>query len=97
MTPKFIKLLESTDRMKTKKYSENVLQLQINEVVSVHCNIVNNQIQRDPRVLFTFVANKSSFTYHQEFIFIQKHFIQSFHTLKHGLLIKPLCHWRKTE
>ena len=32
---------------------------QFNEVVLVHCNIVNNQNQRDPRVLFIFFPNKS--------------------------------------
>ena len=29
------------------------------EVVLVHCNIVNNDYQRDSRVLYTFILNKS--------------------------------------
>ena len=33
--------------------------LEINEVILVHCNIVNNDYQQDSRVLYTFVPNKS--------------------------------------
>ena len=29
------------------------------DVVLVHCNIVNNEYQRDSRFLYTFVPNKS--------------------------------------
>ena len=32
--------------------------LVITKVVLVHCNIVNNDYQQDPRVLYTFVPNK---------------------------------------
>ena len=32
--------------------------LEIAEVVLVHCNIVNNDYQHDSRVLYTFVPNK---------------------------------------
>ena len=38
----------------------NVFHLEITEVVLVHCNIVNNNYQKDSRVLHTFVPNKSS-------------------------------------
>ena len=38
---------------------ENVHQLEIAEVVWVHCNIVNNDYQHYLRVLCTFVPNKS--------------------------------------
>ena len=38
---------------------ENVLNLQITEVVLVHCNIVSNDYQHDSRVLYSFVPNKS--------------------------------------
>ena len=37
---------------------ENVSHLEITEVVLIHCNIVNNNYQQDPRVLCTFVPNK---------------------------------------
>ena len=40
------------------KSSENVPHLEITKVVLVHCNIVNNDYQRDSRVLYTFVPNK---------------------------------------
>ena len=33
--------------------------LEIAEIVSVHCNIVNKDYQQDSRVLYTFVPNKS--------------------------------------
>ena len=48
-------------------------QLQIIEVLLVHCNIVDNQIQRDLSVFFTFVLHISSTnhiyseTFHSEF------------------------------
>ena len=37
---------------------ENVPHLEITEVVLVHCNIVNNDYQKESRVLYTFVLNK---------------------------------------
>ena len=40
-----MKLLQSTEN-------------KITEVVLVYCNIVNNDYQQDPRVLYTFVPNK---------------------------------------
>ena len=36
-----------------------MLHLEINEVVLVHCNIVNNDYQQDSKVFYTFVPNKS--------------------------------------
>ena len=38
---------------------ENVPYLKIAEVVLAYCNIVNNDYQQDPRVLYTFIPNKS--------------------------------------
>ena len=38
---------------------ENVLYSKISEVVLVHCNIVNNDYQKDWIVLHTFVLNRS--------------------------------------
>ena len=32
--------------------------LEINEVILIHCNIVNNDYQQDSKVLCTFVPNK---------------------------------------
>ena len=32
--------------------------LEINEVVLIHCNIVNNDYQQDSRVLYAFILNK---------------------------------------
>ena len=43
----------------TKINGENVPHLEITEVLLVHCNIVNNDYQRDLRVMYTFVPNKS--------------------------------------
>ena len=54
-----MKLLGSTKNKITKdKNGENVPHLEINEVVLIHCNIVNNDYQQDSRVLYTFVPNK---------------------------------------
>ena len=51
------------------KNDENVPHSEITEVVSVHCNIVNNDYQQDSRALYTFVPNKtfSSLSFKSEF------------------------------
>ena len=55
-----MKLLGSTENKITKdKNGENVPHLEITEVVLVHCDTVNNNYQQDPRILYTFVPNKS--------------------------------------
>ena len=55
-----MKLLGSTKIMITKNENgKNVRQLEINEVILVHCNIANNDCQQDLRVLYIFVRNKS--------------------------------------
>ena len=55
-----MKLLGSTENKISKdKNGENVRHLEIKLVVLVHCSIVNNDYQQDPRVLQTFVPNKS--------------------------------------
>ena len=54
-----MKLLASTKNEITKdKNGGDVTYLEITEVVLVHCDIVNNDYQQDPRVLYTFVPNK---------------------------------------
>ena len=54
-----MKLLGSTENKITKnKNGENVPNLEITEVVIVHCNIVNNDYQQDSRVVFTFAPIK---------------------------------------
>ena len=60
LTPETMKLLGSTKSKITKdKNGENVSHLEIVELVSVHCNLVNNDYQQDSRILYTFVSNKS--------------------------------------
>ena len=55
-----MKLPGSTkSKITNNKNGENIPQLEINEVVFVHCNIVNNDYQQDSRVLYAFVPNKS--------------------------------------
>ena len=55
-----IKLLGSTKSKITKdKNGKNVPNLEITEVVLIHCNIVNEDYQQDSRALYTFVPNKS--------------------------------------
>ena len=54
-----MKLLGSTEnKINEDKNIENVSNLEITEVVLVHCNIANNDYQQDSRVLYTFVSNK---------------------------------------
>ena len=59
LTPETMKLLRRTENKITKdKSGKNVPHLEITEVVLVHCNIVNNDYQKDSGVLYTFVPNK---------------------------------------
>ena len=54
-----MKLLGSTkNKISKNKNDENVSHLEITEVVLVHCDIVNNDYQQDPKVLYVFVPNK---------------------------------------
>ena len=79
----------------TKINGENVPHLEITEVLLVHCNIVNNDYQRDLRAMYTFVPKKSS---GQLLNILPRNFIclrtlslsQSFHILKYGSLIKVI-------
>ena len=51
-----MKLLESTDKKINKNENgEKVPHLEITEVVLVHNNIINNDYQRDLRVMYIFV------------------------------------------
>ena len=55
-----MKLLGSTkSKINKDKNGENLSQLEITEVVLIHCYIVNNNYQQHSRVLYTFVPNKS--------------------------------------
>ena len=56
LTPETMNLLGSTESKITKsKNGETVPHLNITEVLLVYCNIVNNDYQKDSRVLYTFV------------------------------------------
>ena len=60
LTTKTIKLLGSAKSKITKNENgENVRNLEITEVVLVHCNIVDNNYQQNSRVLYTFAPIKS--------------------------------------
>ena len=60
LTLSAMKLLGSTKSKITKdEISKNTSYWEIIEVVLIHCNIVNNSYQRNSRVLYTFVADKS--------------------------------------
>ena len=55
-----MKLLASTNLKITKDVKgENVSDLEINEVVLMHCNVVNNSYEQNSKVLHTFVSNES--------------------------------------
>ena len=54
-----MKLLGSTENKITEnKNGEKLPNLELTEVLLVHCNIVNNDYEQDSRVLYTFVPNK---------------------------------------
>ena len=60
LTPETMKLLGSTESKITKnKNGENVPNLEVVELVLVHCNLVNKDYQQDSRILYTFVPNKT--------------------------------------
>ena len=94
--PEITKLLRRTkNKINKDKCGENGPHLEINEVVLMHCNIVNSDHQQDSRVLYT--PNK---TFGQllnispkDFVFL-KSLIQNFYILKYGLLIKLLNYYR---
>ena len=55
-----MKLLGSTEIKITKdKKGKSVPKLEIVELVLVHCNLVNNDYQKNSRIFFTFVPNKA--------------------------------------
>ena len=57
--PETIKFLRSIKSKITKdENGESVSHLEITEVVLIHCNIVNNVYQQNPKVLYTFVSIK---------------------------------------
>ena len=80
-----MELFGSTEkRINKNKNSENVSNLEISEVVLVHCDIANNDYQRDSRVLYTFFFKQVIWPIIKYFTQI---LIQSFLILKYGLLI----------
>ena len=59
-TPETMELLQNTEKKVTKyNTGENVPHLKITEVALVHCNIVNNNYQQDPKFLYNLLPNKS--------------------------------------
>ena len=67
-----MKLVETTKKIAKDQNGENVTCLKITEVVSVNCDIANNDYQQDSRVLYTFIPNKS---FDQVFNISPKNFI----------------------
>ena len=81
----------STDTIDGDKNSELVPKLESADLVSVHCNLVNNSYQQASKVLFTFVPNKKYgqlITVPPETLIILKTVNTEFHLLKFGLRIK---------
>ena len=55
-----MKLLGSSKSKITKdENGQDVPNLEVVEVVLVHCNLVNNAYQQESRILYTFVPNKT--------------------------------------
>ena len=60
LTSETMNFLGSTKSKTTKdETGENVPYLEITEVVPIHCNVVNNSYQKNSRVLYSFIPNKS--------------------------------------
>ena len=73
LTPETMKLLGNTkSKITESENGENVPNLEITEVVLVHCNIVNNNYQQNSRVSCTFIPSKS---FHQLLDISPKNFI----------------------
>ena len=87
--------------MTNQKKGENVRHSKINEVVLMHCNLINNDYQQDSRFFYMFVPNKSFGqllhispkglvflkTFLSEVSYIEETFTESLKT-SHQLLIK---------
>ena len=59
-TPETTKLFGSTTKSVDKtKNGQKVPNLEVVEVVLVQCNLVENQYQQKPEVIYTFTSNKS--------------------------------------
>ena len=91
---KKMKLLGSSkSKVNKEKKGENMSHLETTELVLIHCNIVSNDYQQDSRVWYTSDPSKSFVQLldisPKTFVFLNT-FIQNFHTLKYGLLIKIL-------
>ena len=60
LTPETMKLIGSTESKITgEKNGENVPHLEIVELVLIHCSIVNKNYQKNSRILYIFVPNKT--------------------------------------
>ena len=60
LTPETMKLLGSSESEITKdENGENVPDLEIVQLVLIHCNLVNNNYQQNSRILCIFVPNKA--------------------------------------
>ena len=56
LTPETMKLFGSnTSKITKDETGENTLHLEITEVILVHSNIINNNYQKDSRVLYKFI------------------------------------------
>ena len=90
LTPETMELLGSTKNEITKdKNGESLPLLEIVEVVIAHCNIVNNEYEKDSQVLYAFVPNKPFEISPTTYIFL-KHSTRDMMKLKYGLPIKTV-------
>ena len=96
LTPETMELFGSTENKINKdKNDENDPHLETTDVVLVQWNIVNNNYQKDSRILYTFVPNKvfgSLLEISSKNHIFLKHLIQNFKLLKYGLQTKIVKH-----
>ena len=64
LSPETMQIFGGTkSKITTDENSENVPQLEITQIVLIHCNFVNNDYQRNSRFLYTFVQTNNLHNY----------------------------------
>ena len=85
--------MESYLKLKQDTRAFNSWNDEITEIVLVHCNIVNNDYQKDSRALHTFISGKlfgQLLEISPKKLIFLKNLVWNFHISKYGLLIKIL-------
>ena len=69
----------NTSKITKDETGENMLHLEITEVILFHCNIINNDYQKDSRYLYKFINYQ---IFHPRRLYFQKCLTKNFHVLQ---------------